>query len=199
VDWRQIKAAGYMEVDRNRHDLSHLRDAKYRFEVPASGKFPRLSFSVLVQYSSHCVSWGSSHGQEIDFGIYGGERRIVDEKGIHRCFCDKRHQYSLNLPDIFESLLERWCFFTGHSNWMTIEIIGSRGERLEYEVFFSLTKQSSGMLRIYVESAYVRDPELPGNRPLHFRRRDRMRAKLLLAKKLCGETIRQPSDGSVRV
>lgn len=198
MDWGKIKAEGYMEVDGNRLNLSHLQDAKYRFDIPASRNYPKLSFSVLVQYSSHCVSWGPSHGQEIDFIVHGTERRIVDEKGIHRCFCDKRHRYSVNLPGIFKSLPERKCFFTGHSNWLTIEIIGSCGNPLEYEVFFSLTKQSRNLLRVYVESAYVRDPDSPGNRPVNFRHRDKVRAKVLLAKKLRGEPIRRPSHGNRR-
>ncbi len=130
MDWGQIKATGYMEVGGNRLDVSHLQNVRYHYEISARGNYPKLSFSVLVQYSSHCVSWGPSDGQEIDFGYYGEERRIVDDKGIHRCFCEKRHQYSLNLPGIFESLPERKCFFTGHSNWLTVEIIGSCGKSL---------------------------------------------------------------------
>lgn len=184
-----------MDVDGRRHDLSHLQDSRHRFTVAASGRYPNISFSVLVQYSSHCVSWGPGHGRQIDFGTYGGEQRIVDEKGVHRCFSDKRYQHSLHLPGIFESLPERKCFFTGHSNWLTIEILGGCGNPLEYEVYFSLTRQSSRMLRIYVESAYVRDRDNPGNRPAHFRHRDKVRAKVLLIKKLRGESIRRPRHG----
>ena len=198
MDWGKIKADGYKEVGGINHDLSHLKDAKCHFTIEASGKYPEISFSVLVQYSSHCVSWGSRHGQEIDFKVHGEERRIIDEKGVFRCFCEARHSLSLNLPGIFETLTQRVCFFTGKSNWLVIEVLGCSGESLEYEVFFSLTRQSSRMLRVYVESAYVRDPDKPGNRPMHIKRRDKVRAKVLLAKKLRGEPIRRPSHGSGR-
>lgn len=97
--------------------------------------------------------WGPKREQEIDFLAYGEDSRIIDDKGVHRCFCKARHELSLNLPGIFETLTERLCLFTGHENWLTIEILDPSRKRLEYEVFFRLTKQSSSMLRIYVESA----------------------------------------------
>jgi hypothetical protein len=194
MDWNKIKSDGYKEVAGTKHDLSHLKDAKHHFTIEASGRHPEISFSILVQYSSHCVSWGPKHGQEIDFTAFGEERCIIDDKGIHRCFCETRHELSFNLPSIFATLTERLCLFTGHENWLTIEILDPSGKRLEYEVFFSLTKQSSRMLRIYVESAYVRDPNDPGNRPVHLKRRDKVRAKVLLAKKLRGEPIRRPNS-----
>lgn len=71
-------------------------------------------------------------------------------------------------------------------------------ETEEYEVFFSITRQSSRMLRIYVESAYVREPEKVTNKPVHLKRRDKVRAKVLLAKKLRGEPIRRPTGGRKR-
>ena len=101
---------------------------------------------------------------------------------------------SHHLPGIFETFIDRLCLFTGHENWLTIEILDPSGKRQEYEVFFSVTKQSSGMLRIYVESAYVRELNNPGNRPVHLKRRDKVRAKVLLAKKLRGEPIRRPRN-----
>jgi hypothetical protein len=194
MDWDTIKSYGCKEVSGTKHDLSHLKDAKYHFTIEASGKYPAIAFSILVQYSSHCVTWGPKHGQEIDFTVHGEDRRIIDDKGVHRCFCETRHRLSFNLPAIFETLTERLCLFTGHENWLTIEILDPSGKRLEYEVFFSLTKQSNRMLRIYVESAYVRDPNNPGNRPVHLKRRDKVRAKVLLAKKLRGEPIRRPNS-----
>lgn len=192
MNWNSIKAKGYMEVGETRHDLSHIRDAKYDFVIEASGKYPELKGSLLVQYSSHCVSWGPKRGKDIDFNTYDQQRKIIDDKGVHRCFCDIRHALSFHLPGIFETFSERLCLFTGHENWLTIEILGSSGECQEYEVFFSITRQSSYMLRIYVESAYVREPGSSRNKPVHLKRRDKVRAKVLLAKKLRGEPVRRP-------
>lgn len=66
------------------------------------------------------------------------------------------------------------------------------GQREEYEVFFNVTWQSSNMLRVYVESAYVRDSKYAGLRPNKKGRRDKMGGKILLTKKLRKEPIRQP-------
>lgn len=195
MDWNSIKTQGYKDVDGTRYNLSHLQDAKYHFVIEASGKYPELKCTLLVQYSSHCVSWGPKRGEDIDFSIHGEQRRIIDDKGVHRCFCDIRYALSSHLPGIFETFSDRHCLFTGHENWLTIEILDPAGERQEYEVFFSITRQSSGMLRIYVESAYVREPDNPGNRPVHLKRRDKVRAKVLLAKKLRGEPVRRPAGG----
>jgi hypothetical protein len=134
MDWDTIKSYGCKEVSGTKHDLSHLKDVKHHFTIEASGKYPEISFSILVQYSSHCVTWGPKHGQEIDFTVHSENRRIIDDKGVHRCFCETRHRLSFNLPAIFETLTERLCLFTGHENWLTIEILDPSGKRLEYEV-----------------------------------------------------------------
>ena len=193
MDWHTVKLDRYKEVDGKRFDLSHLQDAYYDFTIEASGKYPEISFSVLVQYCSHCISWGPRTGEEIDFTIHGEDRRIIDEKGIHRCFSEVRYELSLNLPSIFATLTQRSCLFTGRVNWLTIEVLDPSNKRLEYEVFFRLTRQDSKLLRIVVESAYVRDPAKFGNKQVNFNRRDRVRAKVLLAKKLRGESVRRPN------
>lgn len=193
MDWNSIKKQGYKEVGGTRHDLSHLQDAKYHFVIEASGKYPELKCALLVQYSSHCVSWGPKRGEDIDFSVHGEQHRIIDDKGVHRCFCEIRYALSSHLPGIFERFPQCHCLFTGHENWLIIEVLDPAGKRLEYEVFFSITRQGSGMVRIYVESAYVRGSDNPGNRPVHLKRRDKMRAKVLLAKKLRGEPIRRPT------
>lgn len=194
MDWKIIKTNGYKEIDGIRLDLSHLQDTIYRFSIEATAQFPKIDFNVLVQYSSHCISWGPKRNEVIDFDLIGADRLVVDDKGIRRCFCDSRYQLSSNLPGVFETLIDRQCLFTGRENWLTVEILNSNGETEEYEVFFSITRQTSRMLRIYVESAYVRDSENITNKQIHLKRRDKVRAKVLLAKKLRGEPIRRP-DG----
>lgn len=198
MDWKIIKTNGYKEIDGVRLDLSHLQDTTYRFSIEASAKFPQIDFNVLVQFSSHCISWGPKRDEIIDFDLHGHERRVIDDKGVHRCFCDARYELSSNLPGVFETLIDRQCLFTGHENWLTVEVLKSNGETEEYEVFFRITRQGSKMLRIYVESAYVREPEKAINKPVHLKRRDKVRAKVLLAKKLRGEPIRRPAGGRKR-
>lgn len=192
MHWKEIKMAGFKEVDGQSHDVTHLKDVIYQFTIPATSSHPETSFETLVQYSSHCVSWGPKMGEDIDFNTHGYDRRIVDEKGIHRCFCDKRYALSHNLPRIMLSLPDRTCFFTGRDNWLTIEIVMPDGQRKEYEVFFNVTRQSTNMLRVYVESAYIRDSEYEGLKPNKAGRRDKVGGKTLLSKKLRKEPIRQP-------
>jgi len=192
VDWKSIKIAGQKIIGETVYDLGHLQDAKYAFTIEATQKYPEVSFEVLVQYSSHCVSWGPKHGQIIDFSIHGEDRRIIDDKGIHRCFCEDRYGFSHALPDIFCTLPERHCLFTGRENWLTVDIGDRFGYSQEYEVYFNITRQSGRLLRIYVESAYVRTEGIAIQKPLHLKRRDRVRGKVLLAKKVRGEPVRRP-------
>jgi hypothetical protein len=195
MDWKSIKLSGQKVIGSAVYDLSHLQDVKYAFTIEAASKYPELSFETLVQYSSHCISWGPKHGQNIDFSIEGEDRRIIDDKGIHRCFCENRYALSHELPNIFSTLTDRHCLFTGRENWLTIDISDSFGNRQEYEIYFNITRQSGRLLRIYVESAYVRTADQVRQKPLHLKRRDRVRGKVLLAKKVRGEPIRQPFRG----
>ncbi len=192
MDWNVVKTNGYIEVDGNRQDLTHLSDSIYNFTINATDKYPAKDIDVLVQYSSHCVSWGSKQNQKIVFSIHGEGRRIIDDKGNHRCFCDSRYILSKKLPEIFSSFPEYKCFFTGRENWLIIEILDPFGNRDEYEIFFNLTRQGNRMLRLYVESAYVRDERSEIRKPANFKHRDKIRASVLLVKKLRGEGIRKP-------
>jgi len=113
VQWNEIKKSGCIVVGGVTHNLTHLTDAKYQFTIEASGKHPEVTFEVLVQYSSHCVSWGPKEDQPIDFTVCGYDRRIFDDKRIARCFRETRHNLSQRLPEIFNTLLDRKCLFTG--------------------------------------------------------------------------------------
>ncbi len=66
MDWQTIKKNGYKDINGQRLDLSHLQDAKYPVTIAASGKFPQIHFTLLVQYSSHCISWGPSKNKKCD-------------------------------------------------------------------------------------------------------------------------------------
>jgi len=194
MKWKNIKSNGFIEVDGNRYDLSHLQDATYNFTIEATEQYDELNFNVLVQYGSHCVSWGPDEGQLIDFSVHGQDKIIIDETGIHRCFSDDRHTLSLNLPDVFRTIINRRCYFTGRQNWLTIEVLGAGGTMKDYEIFFNLSRWSSGMLRLYVESAYVRTQRGLSNKPSHFRKNGKVYAKTLFSKKLRKKPLRQPPE-----
>ena len=140
MQWNAIKKAGRITIDGRDHDLQHLQDSEFPFEIPATNRHPEINVGMLVQYGSHCVSRGPRHGEQFDFVDLGHDRLIVDEKGNERCFSLDRYEWSMNLPVIIESLpSERPCFFTNRENWLSIEILDSEGEEQVYEVYFRLT------------------------------------------------------------
>lgn len=193
MEWRLIKRAGYKIVGGGEYDLAHLQDSTADFTIAATKGFDEINASMLIQYSSHCVSVGPSHGAQFDFVALGNDRLVIDERGNERCFSPERFHWSRNLPEIIRSLPgDRLCFFTGHENWLSVEILDSQGKPQVYEVFFNLTRQSSNFLRVYVESAYVRTAENEIRRPSEFRRKAKIRGKVLLAKKLRNKPVMRP-------
>jgi len=105
--WSDIKAREELVGGGTCYSLAHLRDAEYRFRIPAIGKYPELEIILLLDPA---------------------------------------------------------------------------GERREYEIFFRVFRQSSRVTRIFVESAYVRDPHRNIKQPSPISRRDRVSAKILMGK-----------------
>ena len=193
MHWRQIKLAASRQVAGHIYDLRHLQDSNINFTIPAVNRHPEINAGILIQYSSHCVTTGPSSGERLDFAEIGRDYLVIDERGNERCFSIDRYRWSANLPRIIRSLPSgRTCYFTGHRNWLAIEILGPQGRNLVYEVYFNVTRLSSNLLRLYVESAYVRTERHNIRRPSDFKREHKIGGKLLLAKKLRGEPIIRP-------
>jgi hypothetical protein len=72
---------------------------------------------------------------------------------------------SKRLPEIIQGLPDRSIRQTGHSNFITVEVIRDSGGVVEYDIFFKVKKVGKGRLELRVESAYVRDPEYGSSRP----------------------------------
>ncbi len=194
MQWMAIKEVGQISIGGRDHDLQHLQDSEVPFDIPATSGYPEINAGMLVQYGSHCVSKGPRHGERFDFAELGHDRLIVDEKGNERCFSLDRYEWSKNLPAVIESLpYGRPCFFTNRGNWLLIEILDSHGRPQVYGVYFNLTRQSRNLLRLYVESAYVLTGENRVRQRGDFKRRDKIRGNVLLAKKLRREAIRRPT------
>ncbi|MBS9438785.1 hypothetical protein EAE91_17040 [Photorhabdus noenieputensis] len=64
---------------------------------------------------------------------------------------------SFCLPDIVKTISSRICYKTGKGNFFTIELTNDNGETVDYEIYFKVSRESRGKLRLFVESAYVRD------------------------------------------
>ncbi len=121
MQWNAIKEAGQITIDGRDHDLQHLQNSEFSFEIPAASGYPEINADMLVQYSSHCVSRGPRHGEEFDFTELGHDRLIVDENGNERCFSMGRYEWSMRLPAVMESLpSERLCFLrTGRIGYVS--------------------------------------------------------------------------------
>ncbi len=49
----------------------------------------------------------------------------------------------ITLPEVIRSIGDRRCFHTGHDNFFTAELIDAQGERVEYTVYFKLSRAPS--------------------------------------------------------
>jgi hypothetical protein len=47
-----------------------------------------------------------------------------------------------------------------------IELINDKGKKEEYEVYFNVARSDKGMLRLFIESAYIRDDAHGGSQPI---------------------------------
>ena len=195
MHWHQIKLTASIIVSGHVYDLHHLQDSNFNFNIPATTRHPEINAGMLIQYSSHCVTTGPPRGERHDFSELEHDRLVIDEKGNERCFSIDRYRWSANLPGIIRSLPSgRRCFFTGHGNWLSIQILDSPSRNQVDEVYFNVSRQSRNFLRLYVESAYVRTEGNEIHRPSDFKREHKIGGELLLAKKLRGEPIIRPQQ-----
>ncbi len=77
------------------------------------------------------------------------------------------------LPGIVAEIAQRKCFHTGKGNFFTIETVDPNGVSVEYEIYFNLTRTTKkGRLRLFIQSAYVRDEDhvsaQPKKKPINF-------------------------------
>lgn len=119
-------------------DLEHLKNCVIKYLQPATKDKPERSYDVEVHYSDHCY-----------------KKRIYENKANPRTFDEERYELSKQLPNIIPKLMDYDCYFTGKGNFFTIDIDINRS----YEIYFRVKKVNKKLL-LYIESAYVRKPEL---------------------------------------
>ena len=162
--------------------LKHLKPEVYIFTLLATPNHPSKEVKLLVRYSTHCYSVASKNGDG-DF---------EDERKKPRNFCPKRYVCSKYLPNIFSNFIERICFTTTHANYITIELFGNNNQIEEYEIYFNIKfDKKTKMILIFVESAYVRDPEYVDNKQKNRSSRQKIKAQTLIGKILRGEKIKR--------
>ena len=134
------------------YDLSHLHPFSFDFVVAAKDGKAEQRYGIDVIFSLHCFSRGIAAG-----AAYLADLAYADSREV-RLFDEQRYTHSLRLPEVIRSIGDRRCFHTGHDNFFTVELIDAQDERVEYTVYFKLSRApSKGRLNLYVQSAYVQD------------------------------------------
>lgn len=141
MTWRHIN------FQRQRYDLSHLRDFSFYLIQEASAGKPERQYGIDVMFSWHCFTRTAEEG----------DSEILMRGREQRSFCHERYSHTHRLPEIIKTLDKRHCRNTGRGNYLTVEFVEDDGTRLEYEVYFTLTKPGKKKnLKLHVESAYIR-------------------------------------------
>lgn len=83
-----------------------------------------------------------------------------------RHFDFRRYELSFHLPGIVDGLMTRKCFHTERGNYFTLDVLDDKGNKVEYEVYFTVSKSSKpGFINLYIQSAYPRDAAHRSGRP----------------------------------
>ena len=163
------------------YDLHHLHPKTVTYLQPAKGLAPPRSYKVEIIFSLHCFTRGME-GETPDPALLYSDSRDT------RIFDFRRYELSHHLPAIIDLLMTRKCFHTGRGNYFTVEII-EQGQRIDYEVYFAVSKASKGGLNLYVQSAYGRDTAHRANRP----QRKPIAFSIILFNTLTGRPIKVPT------
>lgn len=145
------------------YPLTHLNDIHITFVQDALADKPARKFNFVISFGLHCFTRGVNPRKN---------EAIRDFKDLHysderetRIFCPDRYRQSALLPEIAMGISQRKCFNTGKGNFFTIELVDVDGVRRDYEVYFKVSKESKGKLRLHIISAYIRDDEHESAQP----------------------------------
>ena len=141
------------------YDLSHLHPFEMEVVVPVKDGKPEQAFPFLVEFSLHCFTRTIEAGDSAALE-YSDNRET-------RTFCFDRHRLSRHLPKIIREIGTKQCSHTGQGNFFIVELIDHRGLPVEYEVYFDVSRKSKakGRMKLFVQSAYVRDAAGQAYRP----------------------------------
>jgi hypothetical protein len=133
-----------------------------RRPLPASNpRKPARRYSVEVNFSLHCFTRGLAQNEQPD------QTQVYADSREGRIFDFQRYELSKLLPDIVQGLPERKCYHSGKGNFFTVAAAGGEGQAIEYDIFFEVSRSAEkrGVIKLFVQSAYVRDAQHDSNRP----------------------------------
>lgn len=152
--------------DGQEYDLSHLAPFSWTYVQAANAEkgLPEKRYRCIIEFSGHCFTKSPNKRKQETLADFPTEYHYTlttqKNRTETRLFCPERYRCSLLLPDILKELDKRKCFFTSADDkFLTVEIIDEMGNKLNYEIYFSLKKSTSAKhdVHIYINSAYVRD------------------------------------------
>jgi len=145
IAWEAFKHQGV------EYDLSHLHPALIQYVQSGTASQPEKIYTVEVFYSLHCFS--KTLEPTADPRLNYSDARET------RTFDFRRYEFSKQLPQILQDLHSKRCMHTDKGNFFVIEIISANGATEDYEVYFDVQRSNkNGVARLFVQSAYVRDP-----------------------------------------
>lgn len=147
------------------YSLAHLDEFHHEYIQAASDTKTFKTYRFVIEFSLHCFAKGpnTKKGEtlaDFDSALYYRDSRET------RVFCFDRHQLSYRLPDIARQISQRPCYHSGQGNFFVVDLVNYSGVMEEYEVYFKVSRSGKGLLRLFVESAYVRDKEHGTSQPI---------------------------------
>ena len=153
MQWRDF------QYGEDKYSLSHVHPFEWEFTALAAAKRPERTYRLQITFSMHTFTRGLKKDENVPDLLYRDSREV-------RAFDFVRYELSKKLPDIVRELGDRRCYHTHHRNFFTIELVDESGRSNEYEVYFKVSKASrKGWLNLYVESAYIRNPDYRTSQP----------------------------------
>lgn len=144
--------------------LDHLDEIYYVFNHKSKDGKPDIFYPFLIEFGLHCFTRGlNPHRNESLHQI--DKELIYYDSREGRIFDFDRYQLSKSLPEITKKISEKSCFHTGKENFFIIEIINDQGVLQDYEIYFKITRARNGVLRLFVQSAYIRDSDHKSSQP----------------------------------
>lgn len=125
---------------------------------------PERHYKFIVEFGLHCFTKGPNLHQGKSLDDFDKKLHYSDTRET-RIFCFTRYELSKELPAIAQSINQNPCYNTGKGNFFTLKMVGVSGREEEYEVYFKVSRERKGLLRLYVESAYTRDANYDSSQP----------------------------------
>jgi hypothetical protein len=139
------------------YDLAHLHNQTITLTQPAKGDKPAIVYEIDVEFSHHCFTSGTTK-RPLDPVLKYCDKREC------RNFDLGRYELSKQLPEIIRTLAQTKCYHSGKGNFFKVKLVDVGGKEKEYEIYFaaSRSRRGNGVLKLYVQSAYIRTR---GNQP----------------------------------